>query len=77
LRHSIEAAKAQSSGYTPVALAASYANLGESDLALSSLERAYESRDPALVYLKVDPIFAPLRSDPRSQPVLRALGLLP
>jgi len=77
LRHSIEAVKAQSSGYTPVALAASYANLGESDLALSSLERAYESRDPALVYLKVDPIFAPLRSDPRSQPVLRALGLLP
>ena len=77
LQHSIEAVKARSPGYTPLVLAASYATLGENDLAISSLERAYESRDPALIYLKVDPFYARLCSDPRSQPVLRGVGLQP
>jgi TolB-like protein/Tfp pilus assembly protein PilF len=77
LQHSIEAVKAQSPRYAPLVLAASYATLGENDLAIGSLEKAYERRDPALIYLKADPFYARLRSDPRSQAVLRAVGLQP
>jgi len=37
----------------------------ERDLALRSLERAYEERSTVLAYLLIDPRLAPLRSDAR------------
>ena len=46
-------------------LAVVYTGLGERDLALRSLERAYEERSTVLAYLLIDPRLAPLRSDAR------------
>ncbi len=42
-----------------------YTGLGEKDQAFAWLEKAYEERSGALPYLKVNPIWDPLRSDPR------------
>ena len=47
-----------------------YMVLGEKDRALDWLERAYEQREGWLVLLKVQPMFDPLRSDPRFQAVM-------
>jgi len=41
------------------------------------LEKAYEDRSLSLAYLKVSPIWDPLRSDPRFQDLLRRIGLPP
>lgn len=42
--------------------------------ALEWLEKAYEDREPRMAYLKVDPIFDPLRSDPRFRDLLRRMN---
>jgi tetratricopeptide (TPR) repeat protein len=41
--------------------------------ALKWLERAYEEKDPGLFWLKVGPIYDPLRSEPRFQALLQKL----
>jgi serine/threonine-protein kinase len=51
--------------------------LGEKDQAFASFETAYEERSPRLIDLKVDPIFDPLRSDPRFAVLIRKMGLTP
>lgn len=48
-----------------VQIAAIRIGLGETDQAHESLEQAYENRDVELVWLKINPIFDPIRSDPR------------
>ncbi len=58
-------------------IAAIYLGLGEKDQALDWLEKAYQEHSYQNVFLKVDEEFAPLRSDPRFQDLLRRLGLLP
>ncbi len=52
-----------------------YLGLGEKDEALAWLERAYEERLPFPIFLKPDPIYDPIRSDPRFADLLRRLGL--
>jgi tetratricopeptide (TPR) repeat protein len=52
-----------------------YAALGDHDHAFSCLERAYDSRSEALVWLKVDPRLDRLRSDPRFTDLLQRVGL--
>ncbi len=47
---------------------------GETEEAMTWLERAYEERDPLLLVVKVDPRMDPLRSDPRFQDLLRRIG---
>jgi DNA-binding winged helix-turn-helix (wHTH) protein/Tfp pilus assembly protein PilF len=42
-----------------------HASLGETDVAFEWLEKAFENRDIEMVWLKVDPVFDPLRSDSR------------
>ena len=49
--------------------------LGQKDEALAILEKAYAEHSNAVVALKVDPVYDPLRSDPRFQDLLRRLGL--
>jgi eukaryotic-like serine/threonine-protein kinase len=49
--------------------------LGRSDEALAQLEAAYEARSEYLMYMSVEPIFDPLREDPRFTQLLRRIGL--
>jgi TolB-like protein/Tfp pilus assembly protein PilF len=58
-------------------IAAVYAALNEADVALDWLEKAYEERSPRMVELGLDPVFDPLRSDPRFTDLLRRIGLPP
>ena len=51
-----------------------YNGLGERDEALAWLERAFEQRDPRMVFLKVEPKWNNLHSDPRFQDLLRHVG---
>ncbi len=55
-------------------VAAIYAGLGDKNRALAWLEKAYEERASGLVEVKADPIFDPLRSDPRFQDLLRRMN---
>jgi TolB-like protein len=53
-----------------------YAYLGENDKAISFLEASYEERNPAMIYIKCDPIWANLRAQPRFQELERKIGLV-
>jgi TolB-like protein/DNA-binding winged helix-turn-helix (wHTH) protein/Tfp pilus assembly protein PilF len=52
-----------------------HAGLGQRDQALVWLEKGYQERSAWMVWLKVDPRFDVLRSDPRFQDLLRRVGL--
>jgi len=56
-------------------IAAIYTGLGEKSTALDWLERAYKERNDRLVYLGVDPIADPLRSEPRFTQLLHKIGI--
>jgi len=43
---------------------------------LSALEHGYQEHDQEMIYLKVDPFFDQLHSDPRFQVLLRGMGFL-
>lgn len=70
-------------GYFPGMLAQVYASLGDNDRAFYWLQQGSEhyrgegSSDPIFQWTKIDPSFAPLRSDPRFNNVLRRMGLEP
>ncbi|HEX2450581.1 MAG TPA: protein kinase [Gemmatimonadales bacterium] len=49
--------------------------LGEKDRAFEQLERAYQQREPGLLFLKVAPWVDPLRSDPRYAALAEKVGL--
>ena len=50
---------------SPYDLAILYIGLGDKDRAFEQLTKAYEDRTGWIIYLNVEPIFDPLRSDPR------------
>jgi TolB-like protein/Tfp pilus assembly protein PilF len=52
-----------------------YAGLGKKKEAFKWLEESYAARDVGLLYLKVDPLLNPLRSDPRFDDLVRRVGL--
>ena len=56
-------------------IATVHADLGEHDLAIDWLERAYESRYGFLIYVKVSPQFERLHEEPRFQALLEKMGL--
>jgi serine/threonine protein kinase/Tfp pilus assembly protein PilF len=60
---------------SPYFIGAVYAGLGEKDRAFEFLEKAYQIRADALVFLNVDPLVDDLRPDPRFQDLLRRIGL--
>jgi DNA-binding winged helix-turn-helix (wHTH) protein/TolB-like protein len=62
---------------SPYTIAAIHAGLGDKDQAFKWLEQANEERDVWLMNLKVDPVFAKLRSDRRFQDLLTRTGLRP
>ncbi len=59
----------------PHNIAVVYLGLGERDEALAWLEKAYQDHDVRLSFLKVDPKWELLRSDPRFVRLLKRLGL--
>jgi TolB-like protein/DNA-binding winged helix-turn-helix (wHTH) protein/Tfp pilus assembly protein PilF len=61
--------------YNPTMAATAYLGLGDKEKALEWLGKAYQQRSNELTKLKVDPIFDPLRNDPRFQDLLRRVGL--
>ena len=65
--------------YNPMvgeAAATAYIELGDNNRAIEALEMGYEDGAPGLIYLKVNPLYEPLRSDPRFQNLERREGLL-
>jgi len=56
-------------------LAIAYSGLGDKDKAFACLETAYQHRTGALFELNSQPLYAPLRTDPRFQDLVRRIGL--
>jgi len=59
---------------SPISFAIIYIGLGESKNAIIWLEKAYENRTSNLIYLNTDPIYDPLRSDPRFVEIVKKMG---
>jgi tetratricopeptide (TPR) repeat protein len=66
---------ASSAYVSPIDFALVHVGLGETEAALDELDRAFEEKDAALVYLRTQPGLAPLRSEPRFQDLLKRMGL--
>jgi serine/threonine protein kinase/tetratricopeptide (TPR) repeat protein len=62
---------------SPVEIARNYARLGDKEQTFAWLERGYQEHANGLSYLKIEPVFDPLRSDPRFAGLLRRVGLPP
>jgi TolB-like protein/DNA-binding winged helix-turn-helix (wHTH) protein/Tfp pilus assembly protein PilF len=59
----------------PAAIALAYVGMDNKDEAFAWLQKAYSEHSNAITTLKVDPIYDPLRSDPRFQELLRRVGV--
>jgi TolB-like protein/Tfp pilus assembly protein PilF len=59
----------------PLFVAYAYGLLGDAEAAADWLERAHTERDPQLMWAKVDPRLAKVRTNPRIQAVIRNVGL--
>jgi TolB-like protein/DNA-binding winged helix-turn-helix (wHTH) protein/Tfp pilus assembly protein PilF len=59
---------------TPALLVA-YSGTGQKERVLALLESAYLERSNAVVQIEVDPMYDPIRSDPRFESLLRKVGL--
>ncbi len=68
-------AAAQQAYVPPISWVMLYLGLGDVDHAFEWLDKAAEARDALLYYLKVGPIYDPLRSDPRYADLLHRIGL--
>jgi len=70
-------ARAKRSYVPPSSFAQIHLSLGEKKQGLAWLEKAYADRDGYLAWLKVDPAFDSVRSDPGFQALMRRLALPP
>jgi len=68
-------ALAESRYIDPYMVGAIYAGLGDKNRAFDWLNKGVEERSASMVFLKVDPFFDSLRSDPRFADLLRRIGL--
>ncbi len=59
----------------PFAVACIYSRAGDTDKALTWLEKAFKARRTWIIFLGVNPAFDSLRSDPRFVSLLRRIGL--
>jgi TolB-like protein/Tfp pilus assembly protein PilF len=66
---------AETSYIDPHALTQVHIALGDIDLAMESATRSLDERAPTAAFLKLDPEFDPLRSDPRFGELVARLGL--
>jgi len=67
--------RAKHSYVSPHNIAILYNSAGNTEQALALLERAYQSRDPWLSLIRVQPQFVTLNSDARFQDLMRQMGL--
>ena len=72
--HDLEV-RAHTSYVSPVAFQMVYLGLGDTEQAFAWLERAYDERRGWLAYLKVEPMFDPLRADPRFAAMVHRMRL--
>jgi TolB-like protein/DNA-binding winged helix-turn-helix (wHTH) protein/Tfp pilus assembly protein PilF len=71
----VDELKARSASETvpPGAIALAYIGVGDTTNAIASLQEVYASRDNYAIYINVDPLMDPLRTDPRFQALSRRL----
>jgi eukaryotic-like serine/threonine-protein kinase len=63
-------------GYvSPYNIAQIYAQLGDKNQAVTWLDQAFNQRDSKLTYVKVEPAFDQIRSDPRFQQLVQRLSM--
>jgi len=76
-QHSLEELRRYSRTHVlvPMIFVTPYIGVGDNDKAFEWLEKSFAAHSPGLVALKVDPVFDPLRSDPRFDSLLRRVGL--
>jgi TolB-like protein/Tfp pilus assembly protein PilF len=67
-------AEAREGRFPSFVVAAGLARLGEADVAMEWLERAYRLHDPFMPLLNASPAFDAVRTDPRFQELLRRIG---
>ncbi|MBI3694295.1 MAG: protein kinase [Acidobacteria bacterium] len=68
----------RSRGYYPASrIALVYVGMGDKDSAFEWLQRAVEEGDRGVYFFKTNPLFDPLRSDPRATEILRRMNLAP
>ena len=65
--------EAAACGSSPV-IPATYMFLGDYDRALDGIANWYQSHNPIIPYLRVDPIYDGLRRQPRFEQVLKKAG---
>jgi tetratricopeptide (TPR) repeat protein len=71
-----ELKKRQQTGYVPAgAFVHAYLGLGDNEEAFKWFERAYDEQSNILIYIKVFPLYDPLRGDPRFRDLVRRVGL--
>ena len=66
--------KAKRTYVAPTTFAQAYIGVGDRNTALDWMEQAYEDGDEMMSLAKVGPVFAPLRSEPRFQALLRRMN---
>jgi TolB-like protein/cytochrome c-type biogenesis protein CcmH/NrfG len=66
---------AQTRYVSAIYFACVYTGLGDNKMALDWLDKAYKERNDRLVYLNVDPMADPLRTEPRFQDLMKRLHL--
>jgi serine/threonine-protein kinase len=72
-----ELAKISQQIYVPLYyVAAVYADVGDKERAFHWLGKCFEEREMWLAFLKVDPIWSDLRTDPRFNELLKKIGLI-
>ena len=60
---------------SPTCIAEVYAGLRDYDRTIEWLEKGYQQHSPAMIYIKVNPLFDGLRSDPRFVSLLKRVRL--
>ena len=62
-------------GVIPIwGIATIYIGLDNKDEAFAWLEKAYEDRQAQMIYIQIEPVLDPLRSDPRFQDLVRRMN---
>ncbi len=76
LQYLKEAGESKGPGYvSPYQLALGYALLHQKDAAISNLQKSAELHEGQILYLKYEPIFDEIRSDPRYVALEKKIGL--